>query len=232
MAESDVFVALGPANNSAGFQTYSNAIKDGANISGWDNGMQAHADNGTGVIADSLKGIGIFGKSFGNNPGIKGETNSKDMPAIFGFNSSNETDDLNFNTKCYGVLGKSTSGPGVQGVSDKNTGVEGVCIVNANPNPPRLELATAGVKGTNTNQGFGVIGRSEAGIGVLGSSERFDFGAQVGEGVVGRGGRNGVHGWSQSSEGSGVWGENTSEKGGFGVSGSATENGTWGVGCI
>jgi hypothetical protein len=96
------FTALGPAI--IGFQTFSNAIDKGAEISG----------NSIGVLGKCSIGVGIRGESQSND-GVTGETSNAGRSGVWGNNTGNG----------FGVSGSSKGGPGVAGRSNNNDGVTG-----------------------------------------------------------------------------------------------------------
>jgi hypothetical protein len=135
-----------------------------------------------------------------------------------------------------GVHGRSHS-PSDSGVWGENTGAGyGVSGSTSSSQQPGAS-GTAGVWGNNADSGTGVKGTSAGGDGVLGQGNNNGVhgvtlskaaSGVCGENLVGGGGNgNGVTGVSNQSGGSGVWADNTG--GGMGVAGTSDAPGGIGV---
>ena len=146
----------------------------GAGVSGRNN------SSGDAVIGVSSKGVGVRGRSDGND-GVVGTSNIAGKSGIFGFHPLTTG-------SSFGVSGTSASptGAGINGFSDLGIGVNGASKSNDGIVGHSEGRGKGGVFGVNTgepaNSGgpgiatnvFGVMGRADsaAGIGVMGVSAK------------------------------------------------------------
>jgi hypothetical protein len=186
-------------------------------------------DNGNpvavGVFGDSTTGVGVFGTSGTLPPNVSNIPTG--IAGVEGHSIENS-----------GVTGRSIESQGVLGRSVTGNGILGVTFVPSTPDPP----AAAGVFGSSTTGGngvvgfvgeaTGVVGASVRGTGVRGTSGNGDgvqgetFADARGAGVRGRGDA-GVGVFGTTATNAGVVG--TAANSGTGVSGAALKEGT-GVG--
>jgi hypothetical protein len=163
-------------------------------------GVWGDSANNFGVVGSSGNSFGVFGVSTLAGMGVKGNSNSG-----------------------TGVNGFSVSGRGVAGFSDKSDGVFGQSDLAGTQVINNKSNAGVGVYGVNNQSlGIGISGEANnAGTGVLGHSD-------TGTGVMGTSaGNNGIHGITSSDSNSAIYGENTSA--GIGVFGRGGPNGGEGV---
>lgn len=122
-------------------------------------------------------------------------------PAVHGANAAGGPGVQGDSAFGPGVLGSGGSGPGIHGISSGFHGVFGRSIGGP---------AASGVFGFHSGDGTGVAGESATGIGVSGHSSGANVpgptvagvqGSSNVDGVVGNGGRYGVHAFSQDGEG-------------------------------
>ncbi len=181
MSSDNQYTALGPAV--IGFQTDSSSIDRGAEITGRDLGIRGHCDAGIGIhgtsadLAGEAPGtsIGVLGE--GQSVGVSGRSSNIGVEGISG--------------AAAGVFGRGT--PGVFGRGDKNgaTGHNGVMgVVEGNEgagvfgghrtqSDKPLDVVSfdpagspgAGVFGISNDEGSGVVGTSQFGHGVFGSTK-------------------------------------------------------------
>jgi hypothetical protein len=145
------------------------------------NGVVGFVGNATGVIGNSVKGIGVRGTSGGNTIGVFGQSasgtgvfgqgdsgtgvigESVSSAGVFGTSSSRDgvvgastsgNGVYGFSPSGFGVAGASISANGVRGVSNQHDGVVGVSF----------DADHAGVAGSNgSSGGYGIYGESAGG---------------------------------------------------------------------
>ena len=223
------YVELGEANSTKGTTSVTSTKGDGlsgttkANDYGGVLGEDHSSGGGFGVQGYSNAGTGLYGNSVGNsgvtNPdgytqaGVIGDSNTN--PGVLGTSSA-----------AYGVYGASSAngGAGVYGInvgSSGGAGVTGVGPLSPDEGVGVFGISNyAGVSGLSvessgiTENPAGVVGDSTTNPGVLGTSS----------------GENGVEGITTANGNSGVFGNDESSGGGYGLYGNSTNgNGVQGV---
>jgi hypothetical protein len=183
------------------------------------------ANSGVGVqgTAEGANGVGVLATEIsftGTTYGLEASVSSPAGYGIYAYNASTGT--AAGNGAGSGVYGSSSAvaSSGVYGVS---TGTNGVGLYGVG--------REAGVVGTNTVGGFGLLGEAtNGGYGVGGSSDSHYgvFGASTSSyGVYGSStGNSGIFGTTSGHPYAGVYGSNTNAGGGWGVRGDAIGPGT------
>ena len=162
---------------------------------------------------------------------LTGDSNTKEVPAIFGENTAGGGEAIRGTSKAgNGMIGISESGIGIWGGSKSSSGAGGMSETGVGVHG--VSKSGPGIRGDADNGdgvfgfckgGTGVHGMSETGVGVRGDCDTFQgvFGrSNQNAGVVGESTHlHGVFGVCHNPHGGGVFG--TNDAGGFGLQGDS-----------
>jgi hypothetical protein len=166
MSSDNQFTATGKAE--IGFQTNSSSIRIGADIAGNEFGVKGHCENGPGIFGESTNNVGVKATSTFSeavqgtgNIGVSGTG----TPGVFGHGVFGQ----NGATRHNGVLGvvEGDEGAGVFGGHRKLDALKALRVTSFDP----AASPGAGVFGVSTDDANGVVGKSQEGHGVVGTSE-------------------------------------------------------------